>query len=581
MYASAVSASVPALSPLKASTLGLLALLVTGLVHGAALQHGFVHDDRVLLADSPVLGDLSALPTALGRDLFWLAGDAVRPSPYWRPVVVLTYFFDRALGGGAAWAFHLGNLLLLAALGVVAARPWRRRGAQLLALGLVCCHPFAVEVAVNITARTDLLAALFGTLALGVPGLAGAGLTLLALGSKEVAVVVPLLAVVHARSRGLGRRFWLPHVLATGGWLVVRTALVNSWPLSPADAAGPDLSSIGGAAARVFFYLGRIAWPVDPVPARSLPTLLLDGGGLVLVVVSWVLLAALVGLIALLAERGRRGDAERHQPSEAPPGPPLATGLALLLFPLLPVSGLLASRVRYAEGFLCWSLVGLAWLLPQARRARLPGLLLLLPLMLVSRQQVDAWADEATLWETAWARRAEDPVVALRVAKDRAGRGASGVEAPLALALDGLRDPRELREAHALAAKVALEEGREATALVHLRAAVLPGDPESAWAVSAGCTLGVASPAEATAAGIAEAQLLSWCEEARRQRPGDGDLANALGVLHARAGRLDPARDAFAQAVEAEPSREEFQANLARVRAILEGQTAGAAPGAP
>ena len=58
----------------------LLALAVVLLVYGAALGHGFVHDDVTLLAESARLDDLRQLPRALVHDVFWLADGRVRPT---------------------------------------------------------------------------------------------------------------------------------------------------------------------------------------------------------------------------------------------------------------------------------------------------------------------------------------------------------------------------------------------------------------------------------------------------------------------------------------------------------------------
>ena len=239
-------------------------------MYGRALGYGFVHDDHALLEHSQRLADPSLLPEALRRDLFWLADGTVRPSPYWRPVVVLSYYVDRAVGGGAAWAFHLSNLLILSMFNYLNIKDLapRARGAALL---LLSAHPMMSEVALNITARTDLLAALFAGLALRSAGLLAAFWVLLALGSKEVAVVIPLLALGAAWLEGdRSSRRWLPHAGAVALWLVVRTWLVSGWGVAPEDAGRPTAESALGAGARVLGYLGRLLWPLHPVAARQL-----------------------------------------------------------------------------------------------------------------------------------------------------------------------------------------------------------------------------------------------------------------------------------------------------------------------
>lgn len=525
--------------------LGVLCLALVALVYGRSLGFELVHDDRLLLTGARV-ADLSTLPQALGRDLFWLAGGEVRPSPYWRPVVVATYYFDHAWSGGAAWAGRLTNLVLLATLGVLVARRAGSWLAAVVAATLVIAHPMQVEAAVNITARTDLLAALFGTLAVFSSGPLGAGATALALGSKEVAVVIPLAAALRARLRGEGASAWVPHTLVTAGWLAARQLLVARWEVAAADGGGLSVDGLTHLGSRLSLYLGRLVLPLDPVAARALPepSLLLDLSGV----------AALVIAALLVLRRGAgRGDSR--------------LGLALVFLPLLPVSGLLSSDVRYAEGFLCWPLVGLALVAGAApRRTRAPLLVVAVVGALSAARHVPTWSSEATLWEDAWARRPGDPVVGLKLARDRVARSRVGRVAadpwpPLHAALAAERDPRRQREAHALAAALLIDRGRTAEALFHLRVAADPADPEAGWALASRCVLEVAE-------GDADpSELRAICGAALESTQDDPDLWNGAGIEAARRGDLVTATERFERAVALEPGRAAFGDNLERARA--------------
>ena len=119
---------------------------------------GFVVDDHALIANNAALSDWSTLPAALGHDLFHHSD--LRASPYWRPLVTLTYYIDQAIGGGEPWAFHLSNLLFVLALGLGLRRLQSGWSGVALA-AVVLAHPLQVEGAVCIASRTDVLCAMF------------------------------------------------------------------------------------------------------------------------------------------------------------------------------------------------------------------------------------------------------------------------------------------------------------------------------------------------------------------------------------------------------------------------------------
>lgn len=517
------------------------------MLHGDALFHSFVHDDQALLQGSHRLADPSALPSALVHDLFWLADGAVRPSPYWRPLVVATYYIDHFIGNGAAWAFHLTNLLLLSVLGWLALRGvegrWRRLGVLLLCLG----HPMQVEAAQNITARTDLLAAIFGVLAVRRAGWAGAGLTLLALLSKEVALVVPLAAALSARAEGDARRArWLPHGLAALGWLALRSALVAGFGVAPEDRGLPTLQSVIQAPTRVLFYLGRLLWPVHPVAARALPE-----PGLPLILAGWVACGALL-VVLVRAVRDHR---------------PLAGDLAALLLPLLPVSGLLASPVRYAEGFLCWPVFGLSRLL--SRVAPPPVAVgLALPCLLLSSARVPDWRDEAHLWTSARRAWPEDPIVAGKFGRAMSKLDPAASRPALEQALAKEADPRRQRELHAALASLDLDAGNWRSAVPHLRIAALPDDVEATWALAARCQ---AEAGERLPQDPEIPSLQAVCAEASRRVTDDPGLWDAVGVEAASRGDLDAAERALRAALALSPDRAETLQNLRALDALRAG----------
>lgn len=516
-----------------------LGVAVAVVLYGPAVGHGFVHDDRVLIEGSTRLAALSQLPAALVHDLFWLADGAVRPSPYWRPWVVLSYFVDQLLGGGAPWAFHLHNVVLAAVVGCVLG--WTRGAAGVVAALVFLAHPMQVEAVANITARTDLWVAAWGTLAVLTGGLPGAALTAVALGCKETAVVVPVIAWLGAASGPEGRRSWLPHTVTVGVWALVRTALVAGWGVAAVDRGGPTVVSVLGAPGVWLEDLGRLLLPVGSTLARlpAEPSTAQIGAGVVV-----------LGGVALAMARARPG---------------LRRELGLVVLPLLPVSGLLTSPVRYAEGFLSWPLLGLALLsLRLPARARVAvALVALLAWAPLTVQRVPEWASPRSIWEAAHAAHPADPRAALGLARVVSESDPDRAKTLAQLAVDSEPDPRKNREAHALLAHLLVQDGELSAAQPHLIAATAPSglrDPEGEWARTARCVLGadLEPPAD----------LEPVCGAALVDRPADADLWNAAGVVAVRGDHLEMAILRFQRAAALAPDRAEFRANADRAEAL-------------
>ncbi len=517
-------------------TSALLGALVLAL-YGRVLGYPLLYDDVSLIATNTALASLGTLPEALSKDLFHFA-DGVRPSPYWRPVVTLSYYLDQALGGGDPGAFHFTNLvaLLAATLGLCGLLARRGLGFPgVLVLGaLFLAHPLQVEGAANVAGRTDLLCAALGLWSLQVrrPWLAG-GLVLAACGAKEIGVVLPLVAWLLDPED----RRWRWQAAAVGSFLVLRMVVLSGLAIAAEDGAGPSASSLTGAGARAMFWLGRIVWPLPMGPAADLPLI----GGL-LAVAGWlsVLVLALVSL--------------RHDR-------PQGAITALVLVPLLLVSGLAQSLPRYGDTLTVLPYAGVVWglghLLAKAPRSWLfgPGLLAVV-LAALTVQRVPAWSSAEVLWETAHARSPNDRVVALNLARvlvDTQPRTAIAVSDPNTWP----EGSRQHREAATIAARAHLALGQEHAGLAWLNQSVAD-DPEASWANGTACVL-LASRGSSAAGGI--------CELALRTLPEDPDVLNATGLASLRAGGPQAALPWFTKAAELAPDRAEFSANRDRAAA--------------
>ena len=287
-------------------------------------------------------------------------------------------------------ALHLGVcglLFLLArrlALGV--------SGAAVAAL-LFAVLPVHTEAIANVVGRAELLAALFGLIALlswGAGGRRGswgaAGAVLLALGSKEVAVVVPPLLVLWdlLRRRGSGRAWWIeragslaPVGLAVVVWLVLRTVALETFlapqtvhpvdnPLQLLDQPSRTATALGLAARAARLMV----WPTG---------LSIDYSGGVIEPVAGLLSArALAGAAVLLLAVAAIARGLRHPAGR---GSAIAMSGALFLLPYLVVANLLVIvGAIFAERFLYLPSAGpclaagiaadVAWARARAGRAR-------------------------------------------------------------------------------------------------------------------------------------------------------------------------------------------------------------------
>jgi tetratricopeptide (TPR) repeat protein len=242
----------------------LVAATVAFLVYAPSIAGAFLYDDGNLIVRNPFIRDLHQLRAILSYE----------PS---RPLLNLSWALNYAVGGVAPWHYHLvnvlvhaGNAALLASLFLWMARKLRRPPASaLLGALFFAATPMACETVAYVASRSSALAAFFALacLRLAVGALEGGrrlrllpafACYLLALGTKEEAVAVPLLLVLldyffvsGQRIGELRRRLWI-HVLfvgilplgllarkiATGGWLPPqaidpRSYLLTQWAAFP------------------------------------------------------------------------------------------------------------------------------------------------------------------------------------------------------------------------------------------------------------------------------------------------------------------------------------------------------------
>lgn len=379
-------ASPAMLALLRRPAVGLaLVVALATLVYAGSLRAGLVFDDRhTILGHVGVTGPLSARAIFL-RD-FWgePVGSPTSLGSY-RPLATLSFWLDHHVGRGAAWPFHLTNLMIFAALLVrvdwFLAR-WAddalalvARRAAVLVFGVLAVH---TEVVANATGRAEMLALFFSISALAVALEEATGRRLLAAGtllaaamlSKEsaypMALVVPVVAFGRARldARRDAGRFAAVSGAVLVAALALRAALFGRFsrgdiqmhldnPLVHATVGGRLL----GACEVVTHYLEHTLTGIDLSPDYSYSALALGSGARVVVGAAF-----LIG-VATVALRARRS------------APRVAEAIALFFASyvavshlVIPGTALVADRLFFAPSL--WLVVVLALVLDALARRR-------------------------------------------------------------------------------------------------------------------------------------------------------------------------------------------------------------------
>jgi hypothetical protein len=350
---------------LAAASLLLLALVP----HLGALGNGFAWDDAFIVLSNPLVraGDVAGALAAP----WWPDASTFGGSGLYRPVASATLAVQWALWGESPALFHAFALALHAGVVVMLftlLRGWASTWAAWAGAAVFAVHPVHVEAVANVVGQAELLAASFTlsacilyrrwlasertgarvALLLGVGGCYALGL-----GSKEIAVTLPVLVVLITLLERRPTTRALPVLALLGGILIwmlaLRVAVVGSLR---GEVTAPELAGLSPVAR---FWTGLSLWPdyarllVVPVelsadygPAVRFPA---AGVDLLVVLGGSILLVAVLGAWALRARV-----------------PVAAMGLAWFLIVILPVSNLIVpAGVVLAERALYLPSVGLAF----------------------------------------------------------------------------------------------------------------------------------------------------------------------------------------------------------------------------
>lgn len=256
-------------------------LLVTALTYTDVTTHGFVLDDIHAVASNPSIRSLASFPRWFASPY---ATSALREHPGYRPILMASYALDYALWPNPSAGYHRTNLAIH--LGVVAlvyllARLfWGDGLAGLVAAAVMALHPINAEAVNYISARSSSLAACFVLLAVwAYDGAARAALSrrsvwlagamlasFLALGTKESAVILPLLLLAWDRARFGDVTPWrtslarsVPFWAVTAGFLIARSIVMAQAPSAPGGWSGQNALF---AIKIVLSSFGHWIWPM-------------------------------------------------------------------------------------------------------------------------------------------------------------------------------------------------------------------------------------------------------------------------------------------------------------------------------
>ncbi len=331
-------------------------------VHAHTLGMDLVWDDFHHVKQNQMVRSLANVPLMFTTDA-WAGGTQdTTVTPYYRPIYKLSLAVDHALWGERAFGYHLTNTLLhvlVAVLVSVVASSLAATPAGALVAGLAfAVHPVHSEAVAWISARNELLCALFMLLSLQgylswrargrrrdlAVSLAAFFASLLA---KELSITLPALVLVHEAAFGRRpgvRKLATPAAFAgvAAVYLLLRAAVLDVTDWGGAPPWHRLLTSFGIVAR----YLRLLVLPNELSVFHQVPveTVFFSRGVLVPLLV--------VGAAALAAVAAWRWDRR------------VAFALSWILITLAPVSGIPAelAPARMAERYLYVPSIGFALL---------------------------------------------------------------------------------------------------------------------------------------------------------------------------------------------------------------------------
>ncbi|MBZ5516770.1 MAG: tetratricopeptide repeat protein [Acidobacteriia bacterium] len=276
----------PNTGPLRKRFATLLLFLLSLLLYLGTTGFDFVVDDTLLVAQNPYVLSFHFLKQIFSQD-FWGFRSVAGATGYYRPLVMFTLLGERTLFGLNPSGYHLVNAILNGLVTILvyrlARRLWPKGSGPLWAGAIFAALPLHTENVAPVSGISDLECALFLLLSVWIyirPGDSGsrlsrvscwlaAALFLLAVLSKEVALVLPLLLIFYdafVRSGSTPRPRlspgrYLPFALAVAFYLALRLVVFGSITKFRGTNApgwgGTILSALGLTGT----YAVKLVWP--------------------------------------------------------------------------------------------------------------------------------------------------------------------------------------------------------------------------------------------------------------------------------------------------------------------------------
>jgi len=284
-------------------TASVILILAAFTVYFPVLHGNWLWDDTTLIRDNPVMAD------AGGVWKFWLAP----PGPDFFPLTSTVEWSLWRIFGDHTLPYHLLSLALHLLSAFLIWRLFTRLGLRLAWLGalLFVVHPLAVESVAWISELKNTLL-LFSLLfwlnyderTRPTDFCAALVFFLLALLAKTSVVMLPFILLLHAwwKHGGITREKFLaiaPFFIVSMVLGLLTLFFQNLWAIGtePIDAGGLSARAIGAGQA-LFFYMGKLFWPVNLLP--TYPPWHFDQISPVQFL-PWVLIVAVLGF--LIAQR--------------------------------------------------------------------------------------------------------------------------------------------------------------------------------------------------------------------------------------------------------------------------------------
>ena len=555
-----------------------LILVLCGALYGGFLDNGFHYDDEHSIQQNSHIRRLGNIPDFFA-DPSQFSVDADKSM--YRPLLLVSYALNFALGGFSVRGYHVFNLLLHALNACLVCWLARRLSGDarigLVAGLLFAAHPLCTEPVNYISSRSDSLAAAFCLLALGFfvqaeqegqPRKRTWVRLCLVLGllSKESAIALPALLLVYdylflSRQQWpvLWAKFWRRHGaywgLAAGYVLVL---ILNGFLGRSLGKPVRDLSVQAATQLQALVYYPYLLL----MPAR------LNVDHQFFAQQGWLGAGVLLPLALVLSAAWLLWSHRRQQDQAL--FLILWALLALLPVMVMPLNVLVNERRLYLP---CASLcIGLAWLL---RAGRIRGWVLVGLLVgvyaLGSWRRSQVWADELSLWTDAVKKAPLMPRAHLYLGnayKDLAlqGNASRWVDAAKEYQLVGDLDPGGdlgLRGLNNQGSVLFVLEDFNGAERAYRRALELSPRFEDALVNLGNVYLQKSrGPVDAAAKTALLHQALDSYQEALAVRPNHYQAHGDVGVAYQELGQYEDARAAYARALHIAPNDGQVLKNM-------------------